>query len=99
MEETLECTFVHILNTCSSGEKAFSAKTLSSNQIATIKESSLKRKDGFGKQIKDGILNYHTSCYSTYTSKSKIEKFLNSKRKQSEHQEGPKRKHLRSASL
>ena len=78
--------------------KKFSPKKfLSSNQIDTIKDSSLQRRDGFGKLIeKSPSHSYHTSCYAIYTSKTKIEKYLKAKRKQTEQMEGPKRKHLRS---
>ena len=93
----MECIFENCLDSCSVGEKTFAMKPLSANQIKTVKDSSLQRKDGFGKHITDSEnLDYHTSCYATYTSKNKIEKFLKAKRKQTEPTDGPKRKHLRS---
>ena len=94
----LECIFRDCLESCSNGEKCFSSKPLSENQIDVVINSSHKRHDGFAKSLKQSktILNYHTSCYATYTSKSKIEKYLKAKRKQKEQMEGPKRKHLRS---
>ena len=93
-----ECVFRDCLETCSNGGKCFSSKPLSENQTDVVTDSSHKRHDGFAKSLKQSktILNYHTSCYATYTSKSKIEKYLKAKRKQKEQMEGPKRKHLRS---
>ena len=101
-KDSPECIFVHSLDSCSIGEKVFAQKPLTEKQINTIKDSSLQRKDDLGKKIKDFTkLSYHTSCYATYTSKSKIQKFQKSKRKQEnqQEQEGPKRKVLRSANL
>ena len=94
----LECVFRDCLESCSNGEKYFSSKALSENQIDVVINSSHKRHDGFAKSLKQSktILNYHASCYATYTSKSKIEKYLKAKRKQKEQMEEPKRKHLRS---
>ena len=94
----LGCVFRDYLESCSNGEKCFLSKPLSENQIDVVINSSHKRHDGFAKSLKQSkaILNYHTSCYVTYTSKSKIEKYLKTKRKQKEQMEGPKRKHLRS---
>ena len=78
-------------------QKKFSTQPLSSKQVQTVKDFSLQRKDGLGKHMQESTkLNYHTSCYATYTSKSKIDKFLKAKRKQDEVTEGQKRKHLRS---
>ena len=103
-KDSPECIFHHYLDSCSIGEKVFAQKPLTEKQINTIKDSSAQRKDSLGKNIKDFTKwSYHTSCYATYTSKSKIEKFQKqkSKRKQEnqQEQEGPKRKVLRSANL
>ena len=80
----LECVFRDCLQSCLNGEKCFSSKPLSENQIDVVTNSSHKRHDGFAKSLKQSktILNYHTSCYATYTSKSKIEKYLKAKLKQ-----------------
>ena len=92
-----KCIFHECLESCSYGEKSFSVNPLSENQINVVINSSHKRQDGFAKTVKQSkTLNFHTSCYATYTSKNKIEKYLNAKRKQKEQMEGPKRKHLRS---
>ena len=74
----LECVFRDCLETCSNGEKSFSSKPLSENQIDVVTNSSHTRHDRFAKSLKQSktILNYHTSCYATYISKSKIEKYL-----------------------
>ena len=81
----LECVFRDCLESCSNGEKFFSSKALSENQIDVVINSSHKRHDGFAKSLKQSktILNYHASCYATYIHfKSKIEKYLKAKRKQ-----------------
>ena len=94
----LECVFRDSLESCSNGKKCFSSKPLSENQIDIVINSNHKRHDGFAKSLKQSktVPSYHTSCYATYTSKSKIEKYLKAKRKQKEQMEGPKKKHLRS---
>ena len=78
----MECIFKDILTSCSNGEKSFSAKPLSEKQSNVIGDSSKKRKDGFIVDFKklNPPLNYHTSCYASYTSKSKIEKFVSKKK-------------------
>ena len=80
----LESVFRDCLESCSNSEKYFWWKTLSENQIDIEINFSHKRHDGFAKSLKQSktILNYHTSCYITYTSKSKIEKYLKAKGKQ-----------------
>ena len=95
---SFECVFLDCLESCSDSEKCFSSKPLSENQTDVVINSSHKRHDGFAKSFKQSktILNYHTSCYATCTSKSKIKRYLKAKRKHKEQMEGPKRKHLRS---
>ena len=72
--DPLECIFQDCLESCSNGEKSLSKKSLSENQFDVVISSSHKRQDGFAKNLKqlETTLNYHTSCYATYTSKSKI---------------------------
>lgn len=87
MSSTPVCAFRAILETCVKGEKEFSAKCLTSHQISTITNASILRLDGFADTLQNldsSCLNYHSSCYSSYTSKSKIEK---AKRKEKKAQE------------
>ena len=46
----LECVFRDCLESCSNGEKCFSSKPLSMNQIDVVINSSHKRHDGFAKR-------------------------------------------------
>lgn len=79
MSSTHVCVFRDILETCEQGEKQFAAKCLTTHQISTIKNASDLRLDGFAdtlQNLESTCLNYHSSCYSSYTSKSKIEKAI-----------------------
>ena len=84
MTESKKCIFKNILKTCAEGYKPFSDKLLSEQRRGTILNSSKDRADGFEASFTNthlDELHYHTSCYSSYTLQSKIEKYVNAKRK------------------
>ena len=69
--------------------KKFAPKSLSAHQVAVIIESSNKRCDGFAENMKNAYssnLKYHSSCYSTYTSSTKIEQYITKKGKSEDRQ-------------
>ena len=84
-----ECAFKNILKTCPNGEKKIAPKSLPAHQVAVIIESSNKRCDVFAGDMKNSSKNnskYHSSCYSTYTSSTKIEQYITTKRKSEDRQ-------------
>ena len=104
--EKKKCIFTTILNSCPGGEKSFSPKPLSDYCVCIVIQSSKEREDGFATNFQSQSselpppYQYHKSCYSSYTSESKIEKCIKAKRKSVENQSSslasPPNKRLRS---
>ena len=84
MTDPKKCIFNSILEKCSEGDKPFSNKPLTEQRKCTIIQSSKERGDNFGASlinIHSDELQYHPNCYLSYNAKSKIEKYVNAKRK------------------
>ena len=84
MTDSKKCIFDSILEKCSEGDKPFSNKPLSEERKCAIIKSSKERGDNFGASlvnIHSDELQYHPICYLSYNERSKIEKYVNAKRK------------------
>ena len=74
-----ECVFRTVLESCSI-QKQLAPTCITEKQSQKIIACSKERKDNLYKDFeKDSV--YHENCYATYTSKEKITKYLNKKRK------------------
>lgn len=83
-EPLLECIFKDILKSCSNGNKVFSPKPLTDHQVNKVQTCSAERGDKFYKEKLNNTnveFHYHTSCYASYTSQDKIEKYVKSVKK------------------
>ena len=101
-QESLKCAFSGILESCSEGEKQFATKFLTFRQICTVTKASEERSDRFTEMLGDkDNLNYHSSCYMSYTSKSRIEQAKKRllKAKEAASMSSPPTKRLRSRFL
>ena len=87
MTDSKKCIFEDILNCSEGDDKLFSDKPLTEKRKSTIINSSKERADSFGTSLVNrhsDELQYHTNCYASYTSKSKIEKYLKTAKRKSE---------------
>ena len=75
------CVFHEVLSTYDTN-KTFAEKVLSEKQKLKISTSSRERKDNFVLPNMENLF-YHTGCYADYTSKLKIMRYLDKKRKES----------------
>ena len=91
-----ECVFRNVLDTCNITKK-YGLKELSATQKSTIQQCSHKRNDGFHSTIYTDCDKwiYHTDCYSAYTSKEKIARYLKRRQKSSNPLNSPTGKRLR----
>ena len=68
--------FKDILETYTSS-KRFDSKVLSATQQSTILRCSQEIQDNFNASFTEGVkYNYHKDCYTEYTSKQKIDRYL-----------------------
>ena len=74
-----ECIFRNYLTTCSV-DKILADKDLTEIRKKKLVESSEQRKDDLHLNINDLSQAYHSLCYSTYTSKEKIERITNKRK-------------------
>ena len=80
-----ECVFKTILDTCNIHKK-YGSKELSATQKSTLQRCSQERNDGFYDTSCTDFDKwiYHTDCYSAYTSKEKIARYLKKRKKEGE---------------
>ena len=70
------CVFKDILETCNTS-KCYDSKSLSDTQQSTIIRCSVERQDNFIASFEeDDKYEYHKDCYTAYTSKDKIARYL-----------------------
>ena len=86
-----QCLFRNVLATCNI-DKSYGNKELSDIQKGTVINSSKKRGDQcFDNADNFDSFHYHTDCYSEYTSKQKISRFLMKRKKDSTSKDSEKR--------
>ena len=75
-DDQISCVFKDILGTCNT-LKQFDSKTLSTKQHSTIIRCSQERDDHFFSGLTKGVkYSYDKDCYTEYTSKQKINRYL-----------------------
>ena len=80
-----ECALRNIMDSCRISKRCGS-KELSATQKSTIVRCSHQRQDEFHTKnnAEFSTWKYHTDCYSTYTSREKIERHLRKRKKEME---------------
>ena len=77
-----ECIFRRYLSSCST-DKEFADKSLTDKRMQKVIESSIARADDLHNHIDEVSLEYHSLCYTAYTSKEKIERHIKKRKAES----------------